>query len=185
MPLCFGTVARIAVSVSTKRNCLYTITFMSTMRNWKVNLHFRRKCTGFTIAMHLSGVLPSYNRKLCSQFRHLDAFTKLLCAGLSSKFNLLMIVPLQQRGHFGVLDNIITDQGMYVHIKNCLDQAKNKPLQNDFFKSLHWNATSKCLIYVHYMENFTLWTRVRPIKPPKLGQFNQLKRNTFYLLQYN
>lgn len=55
-----------------------------------------------------------------------------------------MIVPLQQRGHFGVLDNIITDQGMYVHIKNCLDQAKNKPLQNDFLNHyigmLHLNA---------------------------------------------
>lgn len=97
MPLFFalGLWLKTAVSVSTKRNCLYTITFMSTMRNWKVNLHFRRKRTGFTITMHLSGVLPSYNRRLCSQFRHLDVFIKLLCASLSSKFNLLMIVPLQ------------------------------------------------------------------------------------------
>lgn len=50
--------------------------------NWKVNLHFRRNHTGFAITMYLSGVLPSYNRKFCSQFRHLDAFTKLLCASL-------------------------------------------------------------------------------------------------------
>lgn len=93
--LCFGTVAKPAVSVTIKRNCLHTISFMSTMRNWKVNLDFRRKCTDFTITMHLSGVLLSYNRRFCSQIRHLDAFTKLLCASLSSKFNLLMIVPLQ------------------------------------------------------------------------------------------
>lgn len=43
-----------------------------------------------------------------------------------------------------MLDNITTDQGMYVHIKNYLDQAKNKTLQNDilnhYIGMLHLNA---------------------------------------------